>query len=38
MAGYALTGVASEHALFFLYATSANGKTTFPEHNHQRSR
>jgi putative DNA primase/helicase len=29
MAGYALTGVTREHALFFLYGTGANGKTTF---------
>lgn len=28
-AGYALTGVTSEHALAFLYGTGANGKTTF---------
>ena len=27
--GYALTGVTREHALFFLYGTGANGKTTF---------
>ena len=29
MAGYALTGSTQEHALFFLYGTGANGKTTF---------
>jgi putative DNA primase/helicase len=29
VAGYALTGVTREHALFFLYGTGANGKTTF---------
>ena len=29
MAGYALTGSTIEHALFFLYGTGANGKTTF---------
>jgi putative DNA primase/helicase len=29
VAGYSLTGVTSEHALFFLYGTGANGKTTF---------
>jgi putative DNA primase/helicase len=29
MAGYALTGATSEHALFFLYGTGANGKSTF---------
>jgi P4 family phage/plasmid primase-like protien len=29
MAGYALTGVTSEHALFFLYGTGANGKSVF---------
>ena len=29
MAGYALTGLTREHALFFLYGTGANGKTTF---------
>ena len=28
-AGYSLTGDVSEHALFFLYGTGANGKTTF---------
>jgi putative DNA primase/helicase len=27
--GYALTGMTREHALFFLYGTGANGKTTF---------
>lgn len=27
--GYSLTGDTSEHALFFLYGTGANGKTTF---------
>lgn len=27
MAGYALTGLTSEHALFFLYGTGANGKS-----------
>jgi putative DNA primase/helicase len=27
--GYALTGDVSEHALFFLYGTGANGKSTF---------
>ncbi len=29
MAGYALTGVTLEHALFFLYGTGGNGKGTF---------
>jgi putative DNA primase/helicase len=29
MAGYSLTGSTQEHALFFLYGTGANGKTTF---------
>jgi putative DNA primase/helicase len=29
MTGYALTGSIQEHALFFLYGTGANGKTTF---------
>jgi P4 family phage/plasmid primase-like protien len=29
MVGYALTGVTSEHALFFLYGTGANGKSVF---------
>lgn len=29
MAGYTLTGVTSEHALFFLYGTGANGKSVF---------
>jgi putative DNA primase/helicase len=29
MVGYALTGDVSEHALFFLYGTGANGKSTF---------
>lgn len=29
MAGYCLTGVTYEHALFFLYGTGANGKSTF---------
>jgi P4 family phage/plasmid primase-like protien len=29
MAGYALTGVTREHALFFLYGTGTNGKGTF---------
>jgi len=28
VAGYALTGVTSEHALFFAYGTGANGKST----------
>jgi putative DNA primase/helicase len=28
-AGYSLTGSTREHALFFLYGTGANGKTTF---------
>jgi putative DNA primase/helicase len=28
-AGYALTGSTQEHALFFLYGTGANGKSTF---------
>ena len=27
--GYALTGIIREHALFFLYGTGANGKSTF---------
>ncbi len=29
MAGYCLTGITSEHALFFLYGTGANGKSVF---------
>jgi putative DNA primase/helicase len=29
VAGYGLTGSTSEHALFFLYGTGANGKSTF---------
>jgi putative DNA primase/helicase len=29
MAGYALSGVTREHALFFLYGTGANGKSVF---------
>jgi putative DNA primase/helicase len=29
MVGYALTGVTSEHALFFLYGTGANGESVF---------
>ena len=29
VAGYALTGSTREHALFFLYSTGANGKSTF---------
>jgi putative DNA primase/helicase len=29
MVGYALTGCTSEHALFFLYGTGANGKSVF---------
>ena len=29
VAGYALTGITREHALFFLYGVGANGKTTF---------
>jgi putative DNA primase/helicase len=29
MAGYSLTGSSREHALFFLYGTGANGKSTF---------
>ena len=29
MCGYSLTGLTHEHALFFLYGTGANGKTTF---------
>lgn len=29
MAGYSLTGVTHEHALFFFYGTGGNGKTTF---------
>jgi putative DNA primase/helicase len=29
MCGYALTGVTSEHAVFFLYGLGGNGKTTF---------
>jgi putative DNA primase/helicase len=29
LAGYALTGATSEHALAFLYGTGANGKSTF---------
>ena len=29
MSGYTLTGLTNEHALFFLYGTGANGKTTF---------
>ena len=29
VSGYALTGITSEHALFFIYGTGANGKSTF---------
>ncbi|MCG3206080.1 MAG: hypothetical protein KCHDKBKB_02806 [Elusimicrobia bacterium] len=29
VAGYALTGITVEHALFFLYGTGANGKSVF---------
>ena len=29
VAGYCLTGVTHEHAMFFLYGTGANGKSTF---------
>jgi putative DNA primase/helicase len=29
VAGYSLTGVTREHAIFFLYGTGSNGKTTF---------
>ncbi|WP_157314584.1 phage/plasmid primase, P4 family [Chitinibacter sp. GC72] len=29
VAGYALTGVTTEHAIFFLYGTGANGKSVF---------
>jgi phage/plasmid-associated DNA primase len=29
MAGYSLTGLTREHALFFVYGLAANGKTTF---------
>ena len=29
--GYSLTGLTVEHALFFLYGTGANGKSTFVE-------
>jgi putative DNA primase/helicase len=29
LVGYALTGVTTEHALFFLYGTGANGKSVF---------
>lgn len=29
VAGYALTGLTTEHALFFLYGTGANGKSVF---------
>ena len=29
MVGYSLTGLTSEHALFFLYGTGANGKSVF---------
>ena len=29
VAGYSLTGVTREHAMFFFYGTGANGKTTF---------
>ena len=29
MAGYSLTGITTEHALFFLYGTGANGKSVF---------
>ncbi len=29
MSGYALTGLTDEHALFFIYGTGANGKSTF---------
>jgi putative DNA primase/helicase len=30
-AGYALTGITSEHCLFFIYGTGRNGKSTFAE-------
>lgn len=29
--GYSLTGITTEHVLFFLYGTGANGKSTFVE-------
>jgi len=29
VAGYCLTGITTEHVLFFLYGTGSNGKTTF---------
>jgi putative DNA primase/helicase len=29
VSGYSLTGLTSEHALFFIYGTGANGKSTF---------
>jgi putative DNA primase/helicase len=29
ISGYSLTGITAEHALFFLYGTGANGKSTF---------
>src|ERR1051326_9142816 len=29
LVGYCLTGLTSEHALFFLYGTGANGKSVF---------
>ena len=29
VSGYTLTGLTSEHALFFIYGTGANGKSTF---------
>src|SRR5262245_18011172 len=29
VAGYCLTGITCEHAMFFLYGTGANGKSTF---------
>jgi putative DNA primase/helicase len=29
VSGYALTGLTSEHAMFFIYGTGANGKSTF---------
>jgi putative DNA primase/helicase len=35
MAGYSLTGSTQEHALFFLYGTGANGKSTFLNANNR---
>jgi phage/plasmid-associated DNA primase len=34
LAGYCLTGVTVEHAMFFFYGTGANGKTVFTPRSH----